>query len=46
VLEADRIINPGFQKDKPHFAGGVEMGTYGAPIAYHMRQAHKDDYDE
>jgi lambda family phage portal protein len=44
VVEADRVINPGFQKDKPHFAGGVEMDTYGAPIAYHIRQAHPDDY--
>lgn len=44
VVEADRVVNPDFKMDKPHLAGGVEMDIYGAPIAYHVRQGHPEDY--
>lgn len=46
VIEADRVLNPNFKRDTPAMAGGVEMDGYGAPLAYHMRQGHPDDYTD
>lgn len=46
IIEADRVVNPDFRMDKPWLAGGVEMDSYGAPIAYHIRQGHPDDYSD
>lgn len=46
VIEADRVVNPDFKMDKPYLAGGVEMDTYGAPTAYHVRKGHPDDYSD
>ena len=44
VIEADRVTNPDFKMDRPNLAGGVEMDAYGAPLAYHIRQGHPEDY--
>lgn len=43
VIEADRICNPDGKTDTPYLSGGVEIDTYGAPIAYHVLKAHPGD---
>ena len=43
LIEADRICNPDGKTDTPYLSGGVEIDTYGAPIAYHVLKAHPDD---
>lgn len=40
ILEADRIGNPAGQFDTPAIAGGVRLGSGGAPEAYHVYDHH------
>lgn len=40
LLEADRVCDP-YQKDASrNIKGGVEIGGYGEPVAYHVAQKH------
>jgi lambda family phage portal protein len=36
LVEADRVRNPFGQTNAPNLAAGVEMDTFGAPVAYHI----------
>ena len=40
LLESDRLCNPHFAADTPTIAGGVEVGRYGEPVAYHFAATH------
>jgi len=44
IVEADRVSNPNFKADITTLAGGVEMDSNGAPIAYHICNKHPHDY--
>lgn len=37
LVEADRVCNPNDMFDSDRVAGGIEIGTYGEPIAYHIQ---------
>jgi lambda family phage portal protein len=43
VLDPDRLSNPAGRPDSPTLSRGVEMDDLGAPIAYHIRNAHPGD---
>lgn len=45
LIEADRLVNPYFQRNTVTFTGGVEMDAYGAPIAYHLMRQHPGSID-
>jgi lambda family phage portal protein len=45
LIEADRLVNPFFQRNTVTFTGGVEMDEYGAPIAYHLMRRHPGSID-
>jgi lambda family phage portal protein len=36
LIEADRVSNPYGAADNPWIAGGIEIGQFNEPIAYHM----------
>ena len=40
IVEADRCSNPQDAFDTAILAGGIERDNYGAPKAYHFREAH------
>lgn len=40
VIEADRLVNRDNKCDTPELAGGVQMDTDGAPVAYHVLKQH------
>ncbi|AQS89440.1 phage portal protein [Neoasaia chiangmaiensis] len=44
LIHPDRLSNPFQQMDTHSLRGGVEINNDGAPIAYHVRQAHQFDY--
>ncbi|HVE20645.1 MAG TPA: phage portal protein [Acidocella sp.] len=44
VIDPDRLSNPYEMMDTHFMRGGVEVDNYGAPIAYHIRRAHQNDY--
>ncbi len=44
VIEADRVSNPDREMDNAKIAGGVEVNTYGAALAYHVTNIHPGDY--
>ena len=43
VVDVDRLSNPSGQPDTVAFKGGVELSSFGAPVAYHIRQSHPGD---
>jgi lambda family phage portal protein len=43
VVEADRLSNPNFSPNTAALREGVEIDIYGAPQAYHIRNAHPGD---
>ena len=43
LIEADRVCNPDWKRDTPQLTGGVEKDRLGAPLAYHVLQAHPGD---
>lgn len=43
VIESDRISNPGLTMDTSKIIGGVELDTYGAPLAYYIQTRHPGD---
>ncbi|OBU13319.1 phage portal protein [Morganella psychrotolerans] len=44
VIDPDRLSNPQQNFDMPNIRGGVEIDADGAPIAYHIREAHMGDW--
>ncbi|KFK94583.1 MULTISPECIES: phage portal protein [unclassified Serratia (in: enterobacteria)] len=44
VIDPDRLSNPNGVFDMPNIRGGVEIDADGAPIAYHIREAHMGDW--
>lgn len=44
VVDPDRLSNPHQNFDMPNIRGGVEIDSDGAPIAYHIREAHMGDW--
>lgn len=39
----DRLENPYGAADRYNLRGGVELGSYHVPLAYHFRQAHRSE---
>ncbi|MCW0353953.1 phage portal protein [Pantoea ananatis] len=44
IVDPDRLSNPQQNFDMPHVRGGVEIDADGAPVAYHIREAHIGDW--
>ena len=44
AVDPDRVSNPRQTINTLTLRGGVEMDTFGAPVAYHVRNAHAGDY--
>ncbi len=40
IIDPDRVSNPRGASDSDTLRGGVELDRFGAPLAYHIRQAH------
>ena len=43
VVDPDRLSNPNDDADREFLRGGVELGTHGEPLAYHIRKTHPGD---
>uniref|UniRef100_A0A3B0M1C3 Phage portal protein n=1 Tax=Arsenophonus endosymbiont of Trialeurodes vaporariorum TaxID=235567 RepID=A0A3B0M1C3_9GAMM len=44
IVDPDRLSNPQQNFDMPFVRGGVEIDNDGAPVAYHIREAHTGDW--
>ncbi|MEY0558054.1 phage portal protein [Providencia rettgeri] len=44
IVDPDRLSNPQQNFDMANIRGGVEIDGDGAPIAYHIREAHMGDW--
>lgn len=44
LIEADRVRNENDAADSDSLAGGVEKDTHGAPMRYHVLEAHPGNY--
>ncbi|HGH5989153.1 TPA: phage portal protein [Morganella morganii] len=44
IIDPDRLSNPQQNFDMLNIRGGVEIDSDGAPIAYHIREAHMGDW--
>lgn len=44
IVDPDRLSNPQQNFDMPNIRGGVEIDGDGAPVAYHIREAHVGDW--
>ncbi|WP_445494042.1 phage portal protein [Photorhabdus sp. SF281] len=44
IVDPDRLSNPQQNFDMPHIRGGVEIDDDGAPVFYHIREAHVGDW--
>lgn len=44
LVDPDRLSNPALAFDTRFMRGGVEIDADGAPIAYHFREAHQQDW--
>jgi len=44
LIDPDRLSNPQQVYDMANIRGGVELDASGAPVAYHIRQAHQGDW--
>jgi lambda family phage portal protein len=44
MVDTDRLSDPTLIDFDKRVRGGVEQDSYGAPIAYHIREAHPSDY--
>lgn len=45
MLDTSRLCNPYFGMDTPRLRGGIERNQFGAPMGYHILQAHPTDWD-
>jgi lambda family phage portal protein len=45
LIEADRVSNPNNELDSSKLAGGIELDRNGAPVYYHIRKSHPNDWD-
>lgn len=43
AIESDRLKTPPMLEHREDIRGGVEIDSYGAPIAYHIRKTHPGD---
>jgi lambda family phage portal protein len=43
-IDPDRLCNPDGEPETARLRGGVEMDRFGAPVAYHVRNAHVGDW--
>ncbi|HSH29168.1 MAG TPA: phage portal protein [Thiohalobacter sp.] len=43
MIDPARLSNPGDAQDSDRLRGGIELDRYGAPVAYHIRQALRSD---
>ncbi len=43
TVSPDRLSNPNDGPDTSSLRGGIELGPYGEPLAYHIRRAHPTD---
>lgn len=44
AIDIDRLSNPNGSPESDRLKGGVELDRLGAPIAYHIRNAHPSDH--
>ena len=44
VVDVDRLSNPVGYPESAYFKGGIELNRLGAPLAYHIRDAHQVEY--
>ncbi|WP_406867226.1 phage portal protein [Paraburkholderia fungorum] len=44
LVDPDRLSNPYQMVDTKYLRGGVEIDNDGVPIAYHIREAHQNDW--
>ncbi|MGF6968128.1 lambda family phage portal protein [Paraburkholderia sp. WC7.3g] len=44
LVDPDRLSNPYQAIDSRYLRGGVEIDDYGVPLAYHIREAHQNDW--
>lgn len=44
VVDPDRLSNPFEMVDTKNMRSGVELDDNGAPVAYHVRRAHQNDW--
>jgi lambda family phage portal protein len=44
VIDPDRLSNPYQMVDTKYLRGGVEINDHGVPLAYHIREAHQNDW--
>lgn len=44
LVDPDRLSNPYQMVDTKYLRGGVEIDDYGVPLAYHIREAHQNDW--
>ncbi len=43
IVDPDRLSQPDLVSPVPSFRDGIEMGSHGEPVAYHIRVAHPGD---
>ena len=44
LVDPDRLSNPQLRPDSMRLRGGVEIDDDGAPVAYHIREAHQQEW--
>jgi len=44
MIDIDRLSNPAGVMQSKNLRGGVQLDNFGAPIGYHIRQAHPSDF--
>jgi len=44
LVDPDRLSNPYQMVDTKYLRGGVEIDNDGVPVAYHIREAHQNDW--
>lgn len=44
VIDPDRLSNPDQMVDTHDRRGGVQVDDFGAPVGYHIRRAHQNDW--
>lgn len=44
IIDPDRLSNPQLKFDQQIMRGGVEVDSFGVPVAYYIRRAHQGDW--